>query len=122
MKEKNRNHNLGDMTWWLLLYCLPYLVLALLFFVATMELPKEFYSFLRILVFFALHMCNIVILMVYTKSLLPIIMVNTITSVLFNPIFPFYFNKEIWVVIDIVCVIMMILSAIYNFFYFVKMD
>ena len=109
--------NISDHLAWLMMFCLPYFAVATLLFIATMNLPMEFYDFLRIFVIFVLHISTIALIITFTKFWIPIIALNILISVLFNPLIPFSFEKDVWIVIDIVCAFIMISIAIYNAVY-----
>ena len=109
--------NISDHLALLMMFCLPYFAVATLFFIATMNLPMEFYDFLRIFVTFVLHISTIALIITFTKFWTPIIALNILISVLFNPLIPFSFEKDVWIVLDIVCAFIMISIAIYNAVY-----
>ena len=109
-----KSTKIADLFSWLAMFCLPYVVLSVFFFIATMTLPLGFYSFLRVLVFFVLFCFGTLPSLLIGQFNLPLIIVNVIITIIFNPIVPFYFGKSVWIVIDVICAITMIINAIYN--------
>lgn len=102
---------------WVLLFCAPYLVLATLFGIATMELSAGFYTFLRPFVFCVLLLMMLLTFMLFfdKRFPIPVIIASALIAVLFNPFIPFYFNRVVWEVIDMVCAVVMVTIAVYNF-------
>ena len=91
-------------------------VLSGLYLLAVFNMPSGYYSFLRFVSAFAIIIFFIINLLTVGKATDPLNIPLFLILVLFNPIFPFYFEKYIWVFIDLVCsAAMQILSAILLF-------
>lgn len=94
-------------------FLLP-LIIAAILFISIAELPYGFYTFMRIFVpllsviylFFA-YMCK----EKFSLMLIP----NIIITMLWNPIFPVYLDKETWVIIDAIAGISQIIMTFYAY-------
>lgn len=88
----------------LLLFC------ASLLFLSTMNLPIGYYTLLRIVIFIG---AVIVIATEYNDGLSPWLIAFGLAGIIFNPIFPIYFNdKGVWIPIDIAFGILFTLKSI----------
>ena len=92
----------------------PYLsigvITGLMLCLAITELPYGYYQFLRWIV------CGVGILVAYTAFRYEVkwaVFVFGAVAVLFNPIFPIYLTREIWLPIDLVCGLFFFLSPNY---------
>ena len=73
-------------------------ILAILLFVALLDLPYGYYQFLRLVI------SGSMIYLIYTERNTLYkwkIFVYAALTILFNPIFPIYLTREIWITIDI---------------------
>ena len=91
------------------------LVLAVLYFIAIFDLEYGFYIFLRLISTAAL----IAFVCIYASFRDNVITIpNSIAGliiILFNPFFQVYFDKETWVVIDLICCAIMIALSVFIF-------
>lgn len=88
-------------------------IMAALYLIGIADLDYGYYTFLRV---FSMIVLPIVVFTYMASSE----KVNTIVTyapaviwILFNPIFPIYLDKEIWVVLDLICGAAMIVCGIY---------
>lgn len=90
------------------------LVIAAILFISIAELPYGFYTLMRIVVPI---LSAIYLFFVYMEKeefslmLIP----NILIVILWNPVFPVYFDKETWVGIDAIAGICEIFIAIYAY-------
>ncbi|WP_424989310.1 DUF6804 family protein [Flagellimonas sp.] len=86
------------------------LLCALLLFIAVMQLSREYYWLLRIVVFIGA-------LLVFVKNRKYVVwaIIFALIAVLFNPIFPIYlYNKAYWIPLDIITGILFLIEAMLN--------
>jgi hypothetical protein len=88
---------------------IPKICIALLL-IAVLPLPIWFYSFLRFVVCgtFALGA-----LIAYERSRQDVFIYYGLVALLFNPFFPIFHSKEIWVVFDLVAALLLYKTAKY---------
>jgi hypothetical protein len=87
-----------------------FLLPAALLFVGLLPLPYGYYTFLRIIV------CLSAAVAAYLASkararMDPFVAISIALAIVFNPIIPFYLNKGLWSVIDVVAAIWFVLLA-----------
>lgn len=88
------------------------LVSALLLVLGCFKLPIGYYTFLRILVFFA---AIIVLVGNICEKNVFIIIITALVGILFNPIFPVYLhNKSTWIVLDLLSAGWFVYCAVKN--------
>ena len=66
--------------------------------IALVELPYEYYTFLRIIVTFSALLFSIKYFS-FNKSKEGILYI--VIAILFNPILPFYLSKYVWTILDL---------------------
>lgn len=115
-EEVKPKYKISEDALWLIV---PFLIQAVLFFIAIADLPYAFYSVLRVETFFLLGFvcfaCFCDIDNRWTEGALTFFIV-----LIFNPIFPFYSDKDTWVVIDACCGIVLLLLCLYVVFKDIK--
>lgn len=85
------------------------LLLIAILVIATLPLPYGYYQFLRVLVSFTLTYDFIL----NRKNLqYNVILIYIIVIIIFNPVFPIYLNRELWVMIDFVVAILVAISIL----------
>ncbi len=122
MKNQNINPTTWILSYWLFSSGL-YIILAALFIIATFTLPIGFYSALRYIVSYSLMWSLFWCIMLHNQAVIftneaigySILGIKLVIIILFNTFRPFYFSKNVWVIIDIVCAAVMISITIYNF-------
>lgn len=83
---------------------------ALLLFIAVLNVSREYYWPLRIVVF-----VGALLVIVKNKKHLHWILLFGVIAILFNPIFPIYLYKKLnWVPLDILTGILFLIEAILN--------
>jgi hypothetical protein len=80
-------------------------ILALLLILAVFPFPYGYYTFLRIAttcgaILYCFHFVG--------KNQMNIVYLFALIGILFNPLIPVYFGKEIWMVIDIITAVLFI--------------
>ena len=95
-----------------ILFYIP-LVMAILFFISIFDLPYEFYTIFRFIIFFLSFMYAFRCYMV-TKNLV-LIIASVIIGIIWNPILPIYLDKETWVVLDVIGLIVTGTQAIVTY-------
>ena len=88
---------------------IPKICIALLL-IAVLPLPISFYSFLRIVV------CGTFVfgaLIAHKRSRQDVSIYYGLVAVLFNPFFPIFNSKEVWVVFDLVAAFLLYKTAKY---------
>lgn len=83
--------------------------IALLLIVAIAELPYGFYTFLRIVV------CSYsayLAVAAFSEDKRIWVFAFIAIAIVFNPLVPIYLEKEIWIIIDILCAIYYVIVAI----------
>lgn len=90
-------------------YIIIRLIASLLLFIALCDHPYSYYRFLRLFTFIVCiyGLYNAIVIMNKTFSWLFGIIVF-----IFNPIFPLYFNKGLWHIIDIISGLILLISII----------
>ena len=79
---------------------------ALLLLIGIADLDYSYYQVLRIAItIFA--MISVFILKKYNKLVVAMVAI----AILFNPIIPFYLNKGIWIILDIITAVIFIISG-----------
>lgn len=89
------------------------LLLAVLFSVGIADLDYGYYVFLRIFTFVALAIIIFAYSLDHDSFLNLVNIVFLVIMILFNPFFPIYLDKELWVILDIVSAVCMIGIGIY---------
>ncbi|MBU0561284.1 MAG: hypothetical protein KKG93_17150 [Bacteroidetes bacterium] len=82
-------------------------ITAGLLVITFFDLPYGYYQFLRVLV---TVVAAVLIYYSYSQKNELWLTLFFIILILFNPIFPIYFKKEIWIIIDIISAIVFIVS------------
>lgn len=86
------------------------LLCALLLFVATMKVPREYYWLLRAVVF-----TGALLVLFKNRKYFFWAMLFGLIAILFNPIFPIYFYKKMyWVPLDILTGLLFLLEVALN--------
>jgi hypothetical protein len=81
-------------------FILP-LVIAAILFISIAELPYGFYQLMRFIV--PILSGTYAVILFYEKEEFTLWMVPSLIAVImWNPILPIYFDKETWVIIDII--------------------
>jgi hypothetical protein len=75
------------------------ILVACFLLLAVLELPYGYYTLLRIIV--CIYSALIAVL-AYTQDKRFWVIPLALIALLFNPLMPIYFDKEIWIVLDIV--------------------
>ena len=84
------------------------ILLSFLLIISILDLPYGYYTFIRIFT------TIVSLILVYKARELNKnfwMTVFIITAILFNPVFPIYFNKETWIAIDIISAILLMVST-----------
>ncbi len=90
-------------------YCLGVCgALCALYLIGVADLDYGYYTFLRIASLIALVSLILVYWSETVNALNPVTIIGGVILILFNPIFPIYLDKEIWVVLDIISAVSMI--------------
>ncbi|MBQ8140597.1 MAG: hypothetical protein IJ038_02755 [Clostridia bacterium] len=88
------------------------IILAALYFLGILDLDYGYYTFLRIFSFVSLFVL-LALNSILSENFLNIINgIIAVMIIVFNPIFPIYLDKEVWVVIDLICGIVMVALAV----------
>ena len=72
-----------------------FILVAIFLFIGILNFPYGYYTFLRIFV-----TISSIYLFLMKKSQLSV--VGLLIAILFNPVFPIYLSKDIWIVIDLI--------------------
>ena len=112
-KHKKNEGRIGEF----LFMTLPNILMAAVFFIATLPLSTDFYTALRYIVFIYMGWSILFsfFFMGFTDSAkltFSVIAIKVAIMVIFNPYIPFYLSKGVWVVIDIICAAILIILAI----------
>ena len=77
-----------------------WLLPAIMLVVAILPLPYVYYSFLRVIICLS---SGFIAFSMYSKAegIGPWAVTFTLIAVLFNPIFPIFLSREIWLVVDL---------------------
>lgn len=89
------------------------LILMALFAVSIFDLPYGFYTFLRIVVT-ALSLWFLFCCYNYVGEFKPIFIPVVVMAILWNPIIPIYLDKDTWVILDIIALIVCFIMLIYS--------
>lgn len=102
---------MNDKNSWIEFWIFP-IILIILFFVSVFDLPYVFYTLLRVFVFiisllfaFCCYCCDDKIAVV----------ISAIIAIIWNPIMPVYLDKETWVILDVIALIIECCLAIYSY-------
>ena len=74
-------------------------IVAVLLLIALIPLPYAYYQLLRIVVTIA---ASIYAFYFYTDNQMPKVIIFGIIAIIWNPIFPIYMDKSVWMILDIV--------------------
>jgi len=78
-------------------------IAAALLFIAIFNLPYDYYKFLRIVISIAAVISAI---KAFEEENILLTFIFTLVLILFNPIYPIFLNKGVWMVIDIIVAIL----------------
>lgn len=82
---------------------------VILLLIAIGDLDYSYYEMLRIIISILAIVFAIII---RSFDNIPLMTIMIIVAILFNPLFPIYLNKDMWIVLDFICSILFIISAI----------
>jgi len=83
---------------------------TIILLMAIGDLDYAYYQILRIVVMvFAI----IFVLILKAFKNVPLMVIMIIIAVLFNPILPFYLDKDVWIVLDFISSILFLISVLY---------
>jgi hypothetical protein len=95
------------------------IILMLLFFIGIVGADIGFYTFLRIAVFIGLGVFGTMfswLSYLHDSNIgdfnMAMLIAETIIVILFNPFAPIYLDRDVWVIIDVVCVLFLIIKTI----------
>ena len=89
----------------------PSILIAFFLLLAVLELPYGFYTFLRLVV--CIYSVLVAVLAFKQDKgiwIIPLVLI----ALLFNPLIPVYFEKEIWIVLDIIVAVFFLIFSIVN--------
>ena len=87
---------------------LPLIITAVMLFVAVASWPYQYYTLLRIIV---ILVSIYAIILTYCRQKKLLVLPLIVTAILFNPLHPISLSRNVWLVIDIACGILFIVSA-----------
>ena len=87
------------------------IICSFLLFIAVLNLPIQYYTFLRIIIFIG----AILVIPAFIKKHLILVVTFGIIAVLFNPIIPIYlYVKDYWIPIDIISALLFLLVLFFD--------
>lgn len=89
----------------------PKIIIAVLLFLAVLDMPYGYYTFLRLVVFIS---SSFFVYQNYKSEKMFWVWSFVLIALLFNPVFPIYLDKTLWVVLDILTGIFMLVSIKYS--------
>lgn len=90
------------------------LTASLLLFLAIFNLPYGYYTFLRIIIFLIAGWCLFDEYNTIGKLTLVWRIIFVLIALIFNPVLPIYLSKDVWQIIDIICSILFLVSAVFK--------